>query len=504
MKNNVGRDIPDSKRPFLSSDEYHNHKRKLIPEKSTNGKIKMYDSLEQAFLDCNIQPGMTISFHHHLRNGDRVINQIAQLLEKHQISGINLAPSSIFPEYQLSQLIDNGQINNVYTSYLNGPVAQSIAKGHLKGDLVMQTHGGRARAIESGELVIDVAFLACPVVDRLGNGSGAFGKSACGVLGYALSDMKYAKKVILITDTMVEKLTSYQIEHQYVDGVVQIFSIGDPSGIVSGTTKITRNPIGLKIAADTAELLYELGIIQNGFSMQTGAGGTSLAVADAVKKEMFKHGIQGGFASGGITGYYVDMLNQGLFTKLYDVQCFDLKAVESYHLNPNHVGISASQYGNPYEDNPAVNNLDFVVLGATEIDLDFNVNVTTDSFGNIIGGSGGHADTAHGAKITIITSQLTKARIPIVREKVRTITTPGEDVDILVTERGIAINPKRVDLLKKLKNSYLNIMKIEELLNLSHKIAGVPKNVPFGDKRIGYVEYRDGTVIDSIYQSALD
>ena len=137
---------------------------------------------------------------------------------------------------------------------------------------------------------------------------------------------------------------------------------------------------------------------------------------------MIKNNIKGSFASGGITGYFVNMMEQGLFDKLMDVQCFDIDAVNSYSKNANHFGMSASKYANPY-DEPVVNNLDFVILGATEIDLNFNVNVTTDSYGNIMGGSGGHSDTAHGAKVSVITTNLIKSRLPIIKKE-RTIITP--------------------------------------------------------------------------------
>jgi citrate lyase subunit alpha/citrate CoA-transferase len=161
--------------------------------------------------------------------------------------------------------------------------------------------------------------------------------------------------------------------------------------------------------------------------------------------------------------------------------------------------MSGSRYANCFDDN-IVDKLDFVILGATEIDLDFNVNVTTDSHGLIMGGSGGHSDTAHGAKITVITTNLIKSRMPIIKEKVTTVTTPGEDVDILVTERGIAVNPKRVDILEKLKNSSLPIMKIEELLEKAYEITGKPTNKHSQETPVGVVVYRDGTVIDTIYK----
>ncbi|MGI6393089.1 MAG: citrate lyase subunit alpha [Candidatus Izemoplasmatales bacterium] len=500
MKNNLGRLVPSGFKPYLEANDYLNHQRKLIPKKKTTDKIVFSDDLEAVFLDLDIKPGMTISFHHHLRSGDNVLNIIASLIRKHKIKGIHIAPSSIFPEYEIKDLLLDQSIIDIHTNYLNGPVADIIGSGLMEGKLFMHTHGGRARAIESGDLPIDIAFLACPAVDRQGNGSGAYGTNACGTLGYAISDLMYAKKVVLVTDTIVDKLPKWQFDHTYVDYVVKVPSIGDARGIVSGTTRITRDPIGLKIARDTADLVYQLGIVKDGLSMQTGAGGTSLAVADAIKKIMIENKIKGSFASGGITSYFVEMLKEGLFKKLYDVQCFDLEAVGSYRDNSKHIAISASEYGNPYDPKAIVNDLDLVILGAAEVDLDFNVNVTTDSFGKIIGGSGGHADTANGAKLTIITSTLAKTRIPLIKERVRTITTPGEDVDILVTERGIAVNPKRKDIIEILQKTKIPLFSIRELMDIQYRISGIPKDIPSGDVPVGYVIYRDGTVIDTIFK----
>jgi len=500
MINSLQRIVPEGTKPFASSDAFLKQERHLIPMKSKSKKVEFFSSLEAAFDYFHIQSDMTFSFHHHLRNGDEVINQVCKVVSSRNLKNLHFAPSSIFPNYtEMVPLIENGNITNIHTNYLNGPVSTTIQKGSLKGRLVMQTHGGRARSIESGELPIDIAFLATPTVDQVGNGTGHIGKSACGTLGYGISDLKYAKVVILVTDHLVGALDKYQFLHEFVDGVVVVDSIGNPEGIVSGTTKITRDPIGLKIAKDTAILLDEIGLIKNGFSMQTGAGGTSLAVADYVKTIMNRNHILGSFASGGITGYYVDMLNEGFFDNLYDVQCFDLEAVHSFETNPKHIGISASQYGNPYEINPICNQLDFVILGATEIDLDFNVNVTTDSFGNIIGGSGGHSDIAYGAKVTVIVSPLIKSRLPIIKTNLMTISTPGTDIDIFVCERGIAINPRRTDLIEIVKAKNIKIYTMQELLSLTHSITGIPKEIKHSESCIGVVEYRDGTMIDSLY-----
>ncbi len=501
MKNSLNRFVPEGYKPYQGSSAYLNMPIKIIPEVLRSGTIQKTTSLAQLFDMIPIRDGMTLSFHHHLRNGDFVFNLVMQEVKRRNLKNMTIAPSAIFPNNdELSELIINGNVTKIYTNYLNGEVSKTINDGYLQGHLIMETHGGRARSIEVGELAIDVCFAAAPCCDKKGNANGTDGVSACGALGYIIPDIKYAKKKVIVTDNLVEKIDYIEIEEKYIDYILTIPQIGLQEGIVSGTTKITKDPVGLKIARDTALLLDSLGILVNGFSMQTGAGGISLAVTDEVRKIMEEKKLKASFASGGITAYFVNLLEKKMIEALYDVQCFDLEAVRSYKVNPTHYGMSSSKYANPYNPEVIVDKLDFVILGATEIDLNFNVNVTTSSMGQIIGGSGGHADAAHGAKITIITTNLLKSRLPIIKEEVTTITTPGEDVDVLVTEWGIAINPKRQDLLDKLKDSKLKIVKIEDLLKLAHKMAGIPEQIKHKEKIIGVVKYRDGTIIDTLYQ----
>lgn len=493
--------LPKGYLKFKSSDNYKTNVLPKVEVKySTNKGNKLLKSIGEAFEKLNISDGMTLSFHHHLRNGDYVLNFVLEEIKKRNLKNITLAASSIFPIHKpLSELIKNKSITKIYTNYLNGEVAHTINAGYLDDLLIMDTHGGRSVAIESGLIDIDVAFIATPTSDKEGNGHGRSGKSACGSLGYAIPDMLYAKHAVVVTDNLAHEVIDPEIKAEYIDYVVEVDAIGDQAKIVSGTTMITRDPIGLLIARNTTKLIDELGLLKDGFSMQTGAGGTSLAVAKYVKDLMVERNIKASFASGGITSFFVEMIENGLTEKLYDVQCFDLDAVKSLGKNKNHEAISAFKYANPYH-NPIVNELDFVILGATEIDLNFNVNVTTGSNGIIIGGSGGHADTAHGAKVSIIVSPLIKTRIPIIKDRVTTITTPGEDVDIFVTDAGIAINPKRIDLIRKLENTKLKIKTIEELYNEALKITKVPKKLERTDEIIGLVRYRDMSIIDCIYR----
>jgi citrate lyase subunit alpha/citrate CoA-transferase len=204
---------------------------------------------------------------------------------------------------------------------------------------------------------------------------------------------------------------------------------------------------------------------------------------------------------GGITEIFVSMLKEGLFKALLDTQCFDLKSAESIRDDRNHVEISSSFYSNPHTKGPAVNNLDVMVLGATEIDTDFNINVTTGLDGMIMGGSGGHCDTAAGSKLAIVVSNLAKARMPVVVDRVTTVNTPGENVEVLVTEYGIAVNPRCEELRKKLADSKLPVVDIQTLKKIAYDMCGVPEDLKFKDKIVAVVEYRDGTIIDVVREA---
>lgn len=462
---------------------------------------KVYESIKDLFDKLDLKDGITVSSHHHLRNGDAVLNMMMLELQRRGIKDITLVASSLFPVHkELIPLLEDGTITNIITSYISGDLAKAISKGKLKGKILMQSHGGRARSIIDKNVVIDYAFIAAPSSDPMGNISGVNGEASCGSMGYAMADAIYAKKKIAITDTIVS-YPNYpsDITEDYVDYILKVDSIGDKNGIVSGTTKVTKDPVGLKIAKDTLKVMKASGLLKDGFSYQSGAGGISLAVTDFLRDYMIKENIKGSFASGGITGYLTDMLEEGLFTSLYDVQCFDLKAIESIKKNANHLRMSGSEYGNP-EVSAVVDNLDVVILGATEIDLDFNVNVITGADGVLMGGSGGHQDTAAGAKMSIIVSKLFSSRLPVIKNRVDVIATPGTTIDVLVTERGIAVNPLRQDLIEKFKENGLNVMTIQELKAIADNFMGEPKEIKKKDRIIGYSEYRDGSILDEIHE----
>ncbi|MDU6431084.1 MAG: citrate lyase subunit alpha, partial [Sutterella wadsworthensis] len=340
---------------------------------------------------------------------------------------------------------------------------------------------------------------AAPSADAYGNINGVTGETACGSLGYAFPDADYADQVVAVTDNLQPyPLTPISISQERVDWVVELEKIGDPNGIVSGTTKVTKDPVQLLIAQNAAKAIAASGLLQNGFSLQTGAGGASLAAAAFIAEMMREKHVVGSFIMGGITGLLVKMLEEGLFKRILDVQDFDLEAVRSVRENPAHEEVGACLYASPFNSGCIVNQLDCAILGATEIDTDFNVNVLTGSAGAIMGGSGGHSDAAAGAKMTIITANLTRSRIAVIKDRVRTICTPGETVDVLVTEWGIAVNPRRTDLLERFTKAKLPVHSIEKLREKAERLCGKARPIPEGERIVGIVEYRDGTIIDVV------
>ena len=109
-------------------------------------------------------------------------------------------------------------------------------------------------------------------------------------------------------------------------------------------------------------------------------------------------------------------------------------------------------------------------------------------------------DTAAGAAMTVIVTPLFRGRMPMVVDRVLTVTTPGNTVDVVVTERGVAVNPQRKDILENLRGKDIPLVEIGDLKKMAEELTGIPATPPFGEKVIGIVEYRDGTIIDTIRQ----
>ena len=375
----------------------------------------------------------------------------------------------------------------------------AISEGIMENPVIIRSHGGRARAIATGDLHIDVAFIGAPSSDIYGNANGTVGKATCGSLGYAMIDAKYADQVVIITDTLVPyPNTPISIPQTDVDYVVEVEAIGDPKGIAKGATRFTKNPKELMIAEYAAKVITHSPYFKEGFSFQTGTGGASLAVSRFLREAMMEKGIKASFALGGITNAMVELLEEGLVDKIVDVQDFDHPSALSLGKNANHYEIDANMYASPLSKGAVINQLDTAILSALEIDTNFNVNVITGSDGVIRGASGGHSDTSMACNMSLVISPLIRGRIPTIVDQVNTIVTPGSSIDVVVTEVGIAINPLRKDLVEHFKDLDVPQFTIEELKEKAYHIVGTPEPVQYGDKVVALIEYRDGTLIDVV------
>ncbi|MEX2943394.1 citrate lyase subunit alpha [Serratia fonticola] len=466
--------------------------------------IKRCESLEVAIRRSGLQDGMTISFHHAFRGGDLALNQVMDVLAKMGFRNLTLASSSLTDCHApLVGHIRNGVVSRIYTSGLRGPLADAISRGLLKEPVQVHSHGGRVNLVESGELQIDVAFLGVPTCDEFGNANGYTGDACCGSLGYAKVDAAAARSVVLLTEAIVPyPHHPASLAQDQVDLIVQLERVGDADKIGADATRMTSNPRELLIARRAAEVIVDSGYFTEGFSLQTGTGGASLAVTRFLEDKMRARGVRAGFALGGITSTMVDLHEKGLIGKLLDVQSFDRAAAMSLARNPNHIEISANQYANFSSKGASVDRLDVVVLSALEIDTGFNVNVLTGSDGMIRGASGGHCDTAAAARLAIIVAPLVRGRIPTLVEQVTTCVTPGSSIDILVTDHGIAVNPARPELAQRLRDAGLQVVTIEWLRERALVLTGEPKPIAFTDNVVAVVRYRDGSVIDVVHQVA--
>lgn len=459
---------------------------------------KQVASLKEALIRSGLKDGMTISTHHHFRNGDLIASQIFHIAHEMGIKDLRWFPSASFPcQADLIPYLEDGTINRIEGS-MNGPLGKFTSEGRMKGLSILRSHGGRYQAIQDGEVEIDIAVIAAPTADAFGNANGVNGNAACGLLGFALGDSQYADKVIVVTDNLVPfPAIPWQIHGNYVDFVVVVDQVGIAERIISGTTKVTKSPDRLLIAEITANFCKAAGLIYDGFSYQAGAGGTALSIGNYFGEILRNNNWKARFVRAGSNQYPVKMLEEGIIDYILDGQTFDLEGVRSMRENPNHINTSPFTSYNYHGKGNFASMVDVVILGATEVDVHFNANVVTHSDGYLLHGIGGWQNCLF-AKTTILPIPLFRDRMPVILDEVTTLCGPGELIDVIVTERGIAINPLRQDLIDKTKDSGLPIVTIHELQKEAELICGKPDKPVLDEEIVSVIKWVDGTVIDSV------
>ncbi len=508
--NAAGRRVPEQINgepvvPFMGVGKYRPDQRKYTTRIPTNADYpldgnKQVATLKEALQNAGLKDGMTISTHHHFRNGDLVANMVFDIAHELGVKNLRWFPSASFPCHaHLLQYLEDGTISHIEGS-MNGPLGRYCSEGKMKRTAVLRSHGGRYQAVQDGEVKIDIAVIGAGSADTFGNANGVNGVSASGLLGFALADSQYADKVIVVTDHLVPfPCIPWQIQGNYVDYTVLVDKVGIPEKIISGTTQVTKSPDRLLIAEMTAKFCEATGIIQDGFSFQAGAGGTALSIGIFFGEIMRRKGIKARFARGGSNQYLVELLEEGLVEYILDGQTFDLEGVRSMRDNPNHVWTSPFTSYNYHSKGNFAGMVDVVILGATEVDVNFNANVVTHSDGYLLHGIGGWQNCLF-SKTVILPIPLFRDRIPVIMDEVTTLCGPGELIDVIVTERGIAINPLRTDLIEKAKHSGLPIRTIQELKDEAELICGKPEKPTFSDHIVAAIKWVDGTVIDVVRQ----
>ena len=83
-------------------------------------------------------------------------------------------------------------------------------------------------------------------------------------------------------------------------------------------------------------------------------------------------------------------------------------------------------------------------------------------------------------------------------EHVVTVTTPGDCVDVLVTDYGIAVNPLRPDLIQCLDAAGIPHVGIETLKEKAYALVGTPDDLEWEEQVVAVLEARDGTILDVV------
>ena len=513
IKNSLGRELPEKigdyvVRPYEGAYATPAPQETVVTKRIMGHRIpgdtKLLPDLKAAIKASGLRDGMTISFHHSFREGDMVIVQVLTAIRELDIKHLRFAPSAVvnIKNPSIVDFVCDGTIDRIEASGIRGQLGDAVLAGEMENPVILRTHGARPRAIEAGELQIDVAFIGASASDDYGNCTGQVGPNACGSLGYAFVDAHNAGCVVVVTDNLVEyPCLPTSISQQYVDYVVKVDQIGDPEKIGKGAARLTKNPRDLMIAERTADVIAASRLFKDGFSFQTGAGAIAIATTKYLADRMREHGVKASFALGGIPAAIIDMYDEGLVRAVECSQSFDAVAASAISTRPGVVEIDNADYANAYSKGGFLNREDFGVLGALEVDTDFNVNILTGSSGERMGGLGGGPDVAGGAAISIVTIPIIRGRTPSIVKKVFTLCTPGETVAAVVTEAGIALNPKHKsykELKEDLEKTSLKLVTIEELQQLAESLTGVPKPIETSDRVACIVEYRDGTVIDVI------
>jgi len=528
VTNAIGRKVPvevngREKKPF---------KQAFDPEYSEEyagrpGKTKMHSGESKVVeLDSVIElisDGDTISYPHYYRLGDVCLRLVIDKLREHGKKNIKILGNAFFDNCipWLPEAIADGTIGGIMGNCYRGMGKHLVAGDFLPWVVTGFGHGDRVRKFHTGEERVKVAFGPVPVSDKWGNANGLLGDPShwVGPLGLFLADTLWAENVCLLAGEVSDRyIFPRSLSMVDVDFVVKVDNPGNSEGIGSGTLdieKIRANKFNALIASQVIKVMEAAEVIFDGFNFQVGSG-AGLIVLDELRKILKEKKIQAGFAIGGCTSLHVDMLHDGTIANLLHGQCFEPseKVIKSMLFDHNHHEISTGEYDDVANKENAVNLLDVSVLTTLEMDLNFNVNSVCAN-GRIIGGIGGAQGVAAGSSLTIMFLPLATGKdgkgFPRIVEDVFTVSIPGEVIDVAVTEEFVSLNPRSkspyIGNIKKNADRYgLKLISIEELheksVEKAKEFGKLPQRIEVTDTPVEVIEWRDGTLLDTIFKPA--
>jgi len=527
--NSLGRDVPTrigdrSFRPFGGGHAEMPEAATAaarIPRVPFSGRSKVA-TLEDAF--GVLRDGDGLSFPHYYRNGgDRFLRAVVAELKRRGLKGIRLIGNAYFGELDyLIEAVHDGTIGYVYGNPYGG-MAKAVGAGSLLPVRVIGcSHGGRQRDLVVGAERVRLAVFPAPAADVWGNASGVLGRKEerCGPLGLFDADVRHADYTCVCAGTVSDRFLPHRsISMEHVDFVVPFAGVGESAGIGAGTLDLGRimSPANLALADRVMRLLGAAGLLRDGVAFQSGSG-ASLAILKRLSDHFVEHRLKASFTIGGITEIHVEMLRRGAVELILHGQCFqptDL-VFDSLLTDPGHQEVTTSLYANLACKATLTPLLDFAILSCAEIDRDFNVNTVTGYDGRFVGGIGGGPNVGR-ARLTIIFTSLagfSKRRgeaYPSIRERVNTVTMPGELVDVVITEEDAVLNPaSRSPHLQALADNAaaagVPLITMDELVaKAAAKARHLGPLMPeprFGEEVVEIVKADDGSLLDVVRQVA--
>ena len=488
-----------------------------LPDRPFDGASKV-TTLDEAF--SVLRDGDGLSFPHYYRNGgDRFLRAIIGQLRRRGLKGIHLIGNAYFGELDyLVEAVRDGTVAAVYGNPYGGLAKAAAAGGLLPVRIMGCTHGGRQRDIATGEERVRLAVFPAPAADVWGNASGVLGRpqERCGPLGLFDADVRYADYTCVCAGTVFDTFLPHRsISMEHVDFVVPFENVGESAGIGAGTLDLERimSPKNLAVADRVMRLLGAAGLLRDGVAFQSGSG-ASLAVLQRLSDHFVEHGLKASFTIGGITEIHVEMLRRGAVELILHGQCFQPtdEVFDSLLNDPGHQEVSTSIYANLACKGTLTPLLDFALLSCAEIDTDFNVNTVTGYDGRYVGGIGGGPNVGRSRMTVIFTTLAGFSRrrgqaFPSIRERVNTVTMPGELVDIVITEEDAVINPASrspyvAELRDRAAAAGLPLIGMEELaakaLAKARELGPLMPEPELTDDVVEIVKADDGTILDVV------